>query len=115
MVRAVEIRQREDRVVEISRNLGWFGVKNVQSCSNLFLFQGQSQRGLIHHFTAGCVDENGIGFHQGEPGGVDQFSGLRNERNVQRHDVGSPKNIVDGAAMFHASLETCSGVALPLR
>ena len=84
--------------------LGWLGVEHVQAGAQLAALERGPQRGLVHHFAAGGVDEDGVGLQQGEPGGIDELAGVGLQRQVQRHDVGLPEDVVHARAALDAEL-----------
>jgi hypothetical protein len=46
------------------------------------------ERGFIHQFASGRVDQNRRRLHESQPLGVDQVVSLVGERNVERDDIG---------------------------
>src|SRR4030095_13752438 len=86
---------------EIGGGFGWLGIKYVQTGAQLSGLQHVTQRGLVNDFAARGVDENGVRLHERKALGMDQLARVRLERDMQRHDVGPPENVVQVFAAFY--------------
>ena len=76
VMRAVEIDVVENRVGEFAGGVGRFGIEDVEAGADLLRGERGGEGGLVDDFAAGGVDENGVGFHQREAGGGDEFFGV---------------------------------------
>ena len=73
MVGAAEIGRIEDRISEVCRAFSGFGIEHIEPRTDFPGLERREQCGLVHDFTAGRVDQDGIGLHQGQARGIEGF------------------------------------------
>ena len=56
---------------------------------------GGGERRVVHQLAARGVDQHRRRLHQPQPLGIDQVAGLVGERDVQRHHIGRPEQVVE--------------------
>ena len=95
VVGAVEIRQVKDRVGELGRGFGGFGIVDIEAGANPFRFERGAQGGLVDDLAAGGIDEDGVGFHHRDAVGADELLRVGLERDVQGDDVGAAEQGVE--------------------
>ena len=76
VVRAVEILIVENGVGKFAGGVGGFRIKNVEAGADFLRGERGGEGGLVDDFAAGGVDENGVGFHQRQARGGDEFFGV---------------------------------------
>ena len=73
-MRAVKIRQVENRVGELAAPFRRLGIEYIQPGAELARRQGRVQRRLVDDFPAGGIDEDGPRLHQAKPSRIHQLS-----------------------------------------
>src|SRR5690349_18888332 len=87
VVRAVESVFFDDVVIEFAGAASWLDRVNVEARTNAARLDRFGERLLVHHFATRGVDEVSALAHRVEEVGVDRFSRLIVEREMNADDV----------------------------